>query len=255
MNGLTATALYRFFDRADELLYIGITNSIPRRLGQHSDAKPWYADAATITVEHYPTRLDALAAEKRAIKAEHPKYNVVHNDRPRARRPVATSDLWTFSSRRTGHERTTELYLMPELDCSSMVDDYGYLDGEGQLAGYVDYLEHNHPDWLRANAVPILWSVEGRRTFENAPFQVGTFGRDGEWGARGDFLTAYTWPYNEVTGDQVDWFKLPLRYRFPEFSDALGWTPSPLQPACPLLSILANRDGLELPMPNRLDEG
>lgn len=243
-----ATALYRFYNAADELLYIGITNRIPRRLGQHSDTKPWYTEVATITVEHHPTRMVALNVEKRAIKAEHPRYNVVHNDRPRSRRAAAPSGQWTFSSRRTGNERTTELHLMPELDCSSMVDDYGYLDGEGQLQEYVEYLEENHPEWLQANAVPILWSVEGRATFENAPFQEGQFGRaSGRFPFREDFLTAYTWPYNEATGDMVDWFKLPFRYRFPEFSEALGWTPSPLQPTCPLLSVLANRDGLELP--------
>jgi len=41
----------------------------------------------------------------------------------------------------------------------------------------------------------------------------------------------------------LDWFKLPVKNsRFPEFAQALDWTPSPMQPTCPLRSILASRN-------------
>lgn len=45
----------------------------------------------------------------------------------------------------------------------------------------------------------------------------------------------------------MDWFRLPVRNdRFPEFGEALGWLPSPLQPYAPLRSIMASRHGITL---------
>ncbi len=237
------TALYRFFGKAGDLLYIGISGSIPHRLGQHHRTKPWYHEVARITVEHHPDRPTALNFEERAIKAERPKYNIVHN---RGRIPAAPAGAgrWTFASLHSGFERTSALYLYGELDCSAMVDDYYELDGEGQLARYVQYLEEHHPQWLSADAVPIIWFVRGAQTMENAPFQSGEYGPDGKWGSRNDFLSEFTWPYDARTGERVDWFKLPVRIdRFPEFAQALDWAPSALQPTCPLRSILASRDG------------
>lgn len=73
-------ALYRFFDRTDVLLYIGISVNLPARLRQHSGGKPWWLTVARISVEYYPSRDEALAAERAAIKAERPLFNDVHND-------------------------------------------------------------------------------------------------------------------------------------------------------------------------------
>lgn len=241
----TVTALYRFFDKAGTLLYIGISHTIPRRLDQHQDTKPWYHEVARITVEHHPDRAAALGFEERAIKAERPKYNIVHN-RGRIPAPPAGAGQWTFETLHGGHRRTIDLYLLAELDCSAMVDDYYELDGEGQLAEYVQYLERRYPQWLDDDAVPILWTVAGPGTYEFAPFQSGRFAATSEAGPHQDFLTYFTWPYDRRTGDQLDWFKLPVRNdRFAEFAQALDWLPSPLQPTCPLRSILASREGTD----------
>lgn len=72
-------ALYRFFGAGGTLLYIGITNSIPVRLKNHSRDKPWWLGVTSITVEHYPNRAAVLEAERRAIRAEKPLYNDQHN--------------------------------------------------------------------------------------------------------------------------------------------------------------------------------
>lgn len=72
-------ALYRFYGAGGTLLYIGITNSLPRRLTQHNDKKPWWLGVSTVKVEHYPSREAVLEAEKRAIIAERPLYNEKHN--------------------------------------------------------------------------------------------------------------------------------------------------------------------------------
>jgi predicted GIY-YIG superfamily endonuclease len=229
-------ALYRFFDAKDALLYVGITNSLTRRWGQHENEKTWFTDVARATVEHHPTRDAVFAAEKVAIQREKPRFNVVHN-RSRVRvASIKDEGRWYFQSRH-GHARTSNLWLYPELDCSSMVDDYYDCHGEEQLEEYVSYLKRNHPEWLERNAVPIHWSVCGNAgVHEAAPFA-----EDVPWG---DFLAHFTWPFDPKTGEALDWYRLPVvNDRFPEFAKALAWTPSPLQPTCPLASILGSRGG------------
>lgn len=231
-------SLYRFFNPAGELLYIGITNRIPRRLDEHGDDKPWYLEVARVTVEHHTDRYAALAAEKTAIKTERPKYNVVHNRSPHRGPTTVTTGRWTFQSRRSGHVFRKDLTLYPELDCSAMVDDAWELDGQGQFEEYVQYLERGHREWLDADAVPICWFVHSnwRGVFEAAPFARPSYG--------GDFLSHFTWPIDAVTGEPLDWYALPVvNDRFPEFAKALAWTPSPLQPTCPLASIVRSRRG------------
>jgi hypothetical protein len=71
---MTRTALYRHFDAAGQLLYVGISKSAIARLAQHSD-KPWLDDLATMKVEYFPTRGEAEAAEIAAIRTERPMHN------------------------------------------------------------------------------------------------------------------------------------------------------------------------------------
>jgi predicted GIY-YIG superfamily endonuclease len=73
-----SVALYRFYGDDDRLLYIGISSQTATRIGQHVGDKDWFQYVARATFEHYPTREVAAAAEKRAIKAEQPLYNLAH---------------------------------------------------------------------------------------------------------------------------------------------------------------------------------
>lgn len=231
---MTATSLYRFFDAAGTLLYVGITNHLPRRLGQHGEDKPWFAQASTVTVEHYPDRAAALTAETAAITGERPVYNVHHNQ---GRAQVAKRGRWGFESVRHGTERRADLWLYPELSGSAMLCDYSEADGAGQFDAYVAWVRRNHPDWLLDGAVPISWFVAGNGVMEAAPLQR-------EKSPAGDFLEYFTWPREVATGAPLNWFSLSVvNDRFPEFAEELGWTPSPLQPSCPLSSILAARGG------------
>lgn len=76
------TALYRLFGADDALLYVGIAMGLGRRWDQHAEAQPWWPEVDHQTVRWFPTREDAEKAEVEAIHAEHPVYNVVHNQRP-----------------------------------------------------------------------------------------------------------------------------------------------------------------------------
>ena len=84
MNGATETrtALYRFYDAREELLYVGITDDPWRRWREHMQAKPWYPRVKHQSVTWYDTRGQAETAEKRAIRAERPQFNIAGAVRP-----------------------------------------------------------------------------------------------------------------------------------------------------------------------------
>jgi hypothetical protein len=72
------TALYRIRGEDDALLYIGISNCVPIRWNGHERVQPWWDELRSLTVEWCETREEAEAAEKAAIRAEQPKYNVTY---------------------------------------------------------------------------------------------------------------------------------------------------------------------------------
>lgn len=242
---MTTTALYRFYDDAGGLLYVGITHRIGERFAAHRGASSWYDLAARVALERHPTREAALKAERDAIIAERPRWNVVHNRRAAAKKtpPVNAKNTgrWIFESLASGYEKRRDLYLYPELDYSPMVDDYWDEPGADQLAAYIRGVRESYPDWWAADAVPIYWSVRAEQDgiYETAPYQQFDPAH-----RRRDFLTGYTWPHDE-DGEFLDWYALPVRNdRFPEFARALNWLPAPLTPTCPLRSIASSRAGI-----------
>lgn len=72
-------ALYRFFDRSDVLLYVGITVDMGARFKKHGGDKPWWPQIDHIGIEWFETRQEALEAERNAITEEQPLYNTTHN--------------------------------------------------------------------------------------------------------------------------------------------------------------------------------
>lgn len=67
--------LYRMYDQADELLYVGITTNIERRIDKHRRRSFWDS-VDRIELEHFATRLDATDAETLAIATERPVFNL-----------------------------------------------------------------------------------------------------------------------------------------------------------------------------------
>lgn len=96
------TTLYRFYDRAGQLLYIGITATPPKRFAKHQAEKEWWHAIVNVKLEHFPTRQEALDAERAAIVAERPLYNVQHNaDAWQPYKAGRTSDLSPVVAKRT----------------------------------------------------------------------------------------------------------------------------------------------------------
>ena len=83
--------LYRFIDSSGRLLYVGITMNPPQRFKAHQGDKDWWAEVSEIKIQTFDTRDLLVQAEKDAIVAEKPLYNVVHNGRAE-KNLVADSD-------------------------------------------------------------------------------------------------------------------------------------------------------------------
>ncbi|MEU9578820.1 GIY-YIG nuclease family protein [Streptomyces chilikensis] len=81
------TALYRFFDEQDVLLYVGITDRLTVRFREHSHHSKWWPLAVSHRVEWLAGRALADRTERQVIREEKPLFNVLHT--PRARLPLS----------------------------------------------------------------------------------------------------------------------------------------------------------------------
>ena len=86
MSGLAADehrrlphAVYRLYDTAGDLLYVGMSHDPELRWKSLASTKPWWPKVARKTVEwvgDFPATRDVEAS---AIKDERPRYNFQHN--------------------------------------------------------------------------------------------------------------------------------------------------------------------------------
>lgn len=88
--------LYRLYDVDGRLIYIGSTSHMPDRIGKHRHQVWWLPLVAKMRVEIHPTIAAARQAEREAIIAEKPAYNIKH-----------TGSSWSWGDR----ERHAELSL------------------------------------------------------------------------------------------------------------------------------------------------
>jgi trehalose utilization protein len=80
-NTTRPTDVYRVYDRAGALLYVGIAMNVFDRMRGHRQESKWWNEAHEALVERYPDRLVAKTEESRAIRDEIPRYNIAA-DRP-----------------------------------------------------------------------------------------------------------------------------------------------------------------------------
>jgi predicted GIY-YIG superfamily endonuclease len=91
---MSKTQLYRWFDKDDNLLYVGISYSAMVRASQHKakSNEGWYDLAVKCTTENFETRDAAVKAESKAIKLEHPKYNLAGKVQKKSKSKVTVKD-------------------------------------------------------------------------------------------------------------------------------------------------------------------
>lgn len=73
------SALYRLYDWADVLLYLGISHQPDERFKQHAGDKPWWHLVARREIVWLDNRDEALKAEAEALVDERPLYNGYHH--------------------------------------------------------------------------------------------------------------------------------------------------------------------------------
>jgi len=83
MTIMPGPTLYRIFDEADVLLYIGMSVNKFKRVDYHCSHQPWADEIACVRFERFADREELARAEIRAIRKEHPKYNRRHARRAR----------------------------------------------------------------------------------------------------------------------------------------------------------------------------
>jgi hypothetical protein len=75
----TPTSVYRYYDSAGILIYVGITKQGIGRNVQHNGTKGWWQFVASQQVDHCETRPDAQAREIELIQRHRPPFNRQHN--------------------------------------------------------------------------------------------------------------------------------------------------------------------------------
>lgn len=81
-TGQQLNALYRWFNEEGQLLYVGISRQIGRRVKEHSKTAAWFTQAAYMTLEWATDQLELEAMEKKAIQQEGPLHNTTYNHSP-----------------------------------------------------------------------------------------------------------------------------------------------------------------------------
>lgn len=74
--------LYRLFDSHNRLLYVGCSSNLPARFASHGRDKAWWPQVTHHTSSGPYNLKDGRFLEMRAIRREHPAYNVQHNPSP-----------------------------------------------------------------------------------------------------------------------------------------------------------------------------
>lgn len=73
---MTYFYLYRHFDKAGNLLYVGKTNRPwPKRMREHQKYAPWFLDIANVSLEVFLSEGALSTAEIEAIQKERPLHN------------------------------------------------------------------------------------------------------------------------------------------------------------------------------------
>lgn len=70
------TAVYRFYDRMERLLYVGITSNLGARFAHHERKAVWWAQQYTVRIVWRDRRSEALDEERAAIRGESPRFNI-----------------------------------------------------------------------------------------------------------------------------------------------------------------------------------
>jgi predicted GIY-YIG superfamily endonuclease len=150
----TATSVYRYYDKFNILVYVGVTSQRSARNQQHNRDKPWWEFVDRQEIDHYPTRSQALAAEQALIEKFTPPFNFQHNAEALQIRPIYEQ------FRRLGVGDVDPCWLLQQCASKMPVD---VVDLDGTFRTQFDYA----PVALGLNEAvigqPVIYMPVGRR--------------------------------------------------------------------------------------------
>ena len=107
--------VYRCFDAADKLLYVGVSSDVRHRLASHRFTSVWFAGVHRTELEEFSDREEAREAERRAILAEQPLHNVRHKevcngrgDAKKVQAWLSEADLYALKTRALDEDTTIQ---------------------------------------------------------------------------------------------------------------------------------------------------
>jgi predicted GIY-YIG superfamily endonuclease len=75
------TYVYEAYDAFGNLLYVGITNNLKRRLKEHQSRAKWWNQQTEVRHTLYPSRDEAKEQESRVIANRSPVFNIAETDK------------------------------------------------------------------------------------------------------------------------------------------------------------------------------
>lgn len=82
--------LYKCHSYSGQIIYVGITSDMTKRMRQHSE-KAWFREVSWVETEEHDSRDAAAAAEAELIKKLKPRHNKMHNPDARKYRKPKTA--------------------------------------------------------------------------------------------------------------------------------------------------------------------
>lgn len=97
-NDIGPAYVYRVYDPAGTLIYVGCTTDLETRIRTHATGTWWAPQAARVKARVYPTVREARAVESEAIRDEKPRWNMMGRG-PRSRWDAQDYDDWLIARR------------------------------------------------------------------------------------------------------------------------------------------------------------
>lgn len=101
--------LYRWWDEEGTLLYVGKSVSLFSRIASHRTSSPFFSNAAMMTLERFENADELSEAEVKAIRTEHPAYNVAHSIRGGSPKKVVVADPNSLTSSHWADVKSSEI--------------------------------------------------------------------------------------------------------------------------------------------------
>lgn len=158
------TAVYRLFNDADVLLYVGISKHFGARWTQHATQQPWWPEVHHQTITWYDSREAADDAETEAIAAEHPLHNVAKVPRLPAPTPAPKSGNYLSTPEvaelarisratvdreiRDGHlaaEKVGRIWVVDQAEAERWAAQFRPYTGDGRRTGDASPVKHASP--------------------------------------------------------------------------------------------------------------